>query len=171
MDERGGNRGTAWASRRGALLAAWLARTLDTYPPSARDFLTRERDAFRNPVGQALREGLANLLDGLLDARAAAELLPELEPVERLRAVQDYTPSQALAFLFLLKDVLREAETLPGGPATAERETIEERLDQLMLAAFDLYMRCREDIWKIEVNAAKRSLFVPLRRGEREAAG
>jgi hypothetical protein len=165
------NRETLLETRKEVLLAAWLMRTLETYPASSRDFLTREKDPFRNPVGHTLREGLANLLDGLLGARDVVELVPQLESIVRLRAVQDFTPSEALSFLFLLKDVVREEATRLGEATVAETGSLEKRIDSLALAAFDLYMKCREEISKIQVNAAKRGLFVQLHRGQREAAG
>jgi hypothetical protein len=165
------NRETLLETRKEVLLAVWLARTLETYPASSRDFLTREKDAFRNPVGHTLKEGLASLLEGLLSSQEPADLVPALEPVVRLRAVQDFRPSEALSFLFLLKNVVREEATRLGEATVAETGSLEKRIDSLALAAFDLYMKCREEISKIQVNAAKRGLFVQLHRGEREAAG
>lgn len=170
MEDGRSIRGTPLAARKDALLGVWLTRTLASYPSSSRDFLTHEKDSFLNPVGHTLREGLASLLDGLLAARDPTDLVCELEPIVRLRAVQDFTPSQALSFLFLLKDVAREEATSLGEPAITEIEILEKRIDALALAVFDLYMKCREEICKIQVNAARRSLFVQLRRGQREAS-
>jgi hypothetical protein len=165
------SRETLLETRKDVLLAVWLARTLETYPASSRDFLTREKDSFRNPVGHTLKEGLAGLLEGLLGSREETDLVPALEPIVRLRAVQDFSPGQALSFLFLLKDVAGEEAARLGESAVAETERLEKRIDRLALAAFDLYMKCREEISKIQLNAARRSLFVQLHRGQREAAG
>ena len=155
-------RGSRLAAHRDVLLAEWLARTLETYPTTSRDFLIGEKDSFRNPVGHTLRERLASLLEGLLGAQEVTDLVPILEPLVRLRAVQDFTPSQALSFLFLLKDVAREEMARRGESASPEYERLEARVDRLALAAFDLYLRCREEICTIQVNEAKRSLFVQL---------
>jgi hypothetical protein len=171
MEDGRPNRGTPLAARKDALLAAWLTRTLETYPASSREFLAREKDSFRNPMGHTLREGLTSLLEGLLGAQDVAPLAPQIETLVRLQVVQDLTPSQALAFLFLLKDVAGEEAARLGEPARSEAETLEKRIDQLALAVFDLYVKCREEISKIQLNAAKRSLFVQLHRGQREAAG
>ena len=157
-------RGSWLAAQRGVLLADWLARTLETYPAATRDFLAGEKDSFRNPVGHTLRERLASLLEGLLGAQEVTDLVPNLEPVVRLRAVQDFTPGEALSFLFLLKDVVREEMARLGESASTETKRLEARIDRLALAAFDLYVKCREEICTIQVNEAKRSLFVQLRR-------
>jgi len=158
------NRETPLTARKDALLAAWLTRTLETYPAESRDFLVREKDSFRNPVGHTLREGLASLLDGLLGARDVMDLVSVLEPMVRLRAVQDFSPNQALSFLFLLKDVAREEAARLGESACEETERLEKRIDRLALTAFDLYMKCREEMSTIQINAARRSLFVQLHR-------
>lgn len=170
MDSGDQNPGTPLAARRDVLLAVWLTRTLEAYPTSSRNFLALEKDPFRNPVGHTLKEGLANLLDGVLGSGDFAEMVADLEPIVRLRAVQDFTPSQAVSFVFLLKGVLREQVSGLGDSALPQIRTLEERIDRLALAAFDLYMQCREEMVKIQVNAAKRSLFVPLHLGQKGAA-
>jgi hypothetical protein len=164
MEDSRPNRETLLVVRKEVLLAGWLTRTLETYPAASRDFLTGEKDSFRNPVGHTLREKLASLLEGLLGAQEVTDLVPILEPVVRLRAVQDFTPAEAISFLFLLKDLAREEMARLGVSASAETERLEARIDRLALAAFDLYMKCRDEIRTIQVNEAKRSLFVQLRR-------
>jgi hypothetical protein len=166
IEDRLPNRETLLEARKEVLLAEWLVRTLETYPAASRDYLTREEDSFRNPVGHTLKEGLASLLEGLLSSQEPTELVPVLEPMVRLRAVQDFSPGQALSFLFLLKDVAREEAARLGESAIAETERLEMRIDRLALAAFDLYMKCREEISTIQINAARRSMFVQLRRGK-----
>jgi hypothetical protein len=160
------SRETVLETRRDVLLAAWLMRTLETYPAASRDFLAGEKDSFRNPVGHTLRERLASLLEGLLGAQEVADLVPALEPIVRLRAVQGFTPGQAISFLFLLKDVARELMARLGESAATETERLEARIDRLALAAFDLYVKCREEICTIQVNEAKRGMFMQLRRAK-----
>ena len=91
-----------------ALLEKWLERTLATYPSQTLRFLQGEKDRFRNPVGHTLREGLATLLDELTGEMDPAKIGPALESIVRLRAVQDFTPSQAVGFVYLLREILDE---------------------------------------------------------------
>src|SRR3990172_2646762 len=93
----------ALAARKDAIVRAWLARTLETYPERSARFLAKEPDPFRNPVGQALKEALPALFDELLGAMDAGRLAPLLDGIVRIRAVQDFSPSQPVPFLFLLK--------------------------------------------------------------------
>jgi hypothetical protein len=89
--------------QRNAVVGGWLERTLQTYPESAVRFLSSEKDPFRNPVGCTLKEGLGALFDGLLRATDAAAAMPVLDGIIRMRAVQDFSASQAVAFIFSLK--------------------------------------------------------------------
>lgn len=126
---------------REAVLAEWLKRTLSAYPAATSRFLAREKDPFRNPVGQAFRDALPLLLDAVLDGKPGPRVDAALDDVMRIRAVQEFTASQAVAFLFLLKPIVRD-------PAANER------IDVLALRAFDLYMQCREKIWEIQARQA-----------------
>jgi hypothetical protein len=92
--------------------------------------------------------------------------MPVLDGIVRIRAVQDFTAGQAVAFIFLLKRVIREelkgeVRVQPGGDGLA---AVEERIDEMALLAFDLFMKCRERIYEIRVNEAKRRLGLWLKR-------
>ncbi len=147
-----------FATSRSRIVGAWLARTLDTYAPQTAHFFGREKDPFRNPVGDALRHGLPALFDELVAGMDPARLAGVLDPIVQIRAVQDFTPGQALAFLPLLKKVIRE--TVAGQPSPGEQALtiLEARIDDLMLLAFDCFVRYRERIYMLRVNEARRSL-------------
>jgi hypothetical protein len=138
------------ADRRDAVLAEWLARTLETYPQETSRFLRGVKDQFRNPVGHIIRDGLQVLVDELFGAMDRARILPALDGIVRIRAVQDFSASQAVAFVFLLKKILRHEA------AGEELERLEARVDDLALAAFDVFMQCREKICEIRVEEARR---------------
>jgi RsbT co-antagonist protein rsbRD N-terminal domain len=151
------------AAQRQAILEAWLARTADTYPPQAAQLLREQRDPFRNPMGQVLREGLPALLDVLLGEGDLEGAVPALDRVVRVRAVQDFTPGEAVGFLFLLKGVIREVPGVWGGHAGGPPdpiEAVEDRIDRLVLLGFDRYAACREQMAEIRVHEAQRRLFV-----------
>jgi len=132
-----------------AILDRWRELILSSYPADAAAFFGRQKDRFANPVGEAVRRHSAVLLEGILaDTPPHDPAIAEaLDGLVRIRAVQDFTPAQAVAFVFQLKQALREA--LPeGGGAPVELEL---RVDRLALAAFDHYARCREQIYDIKV--------------------
>ncbi len=167
------------AAKKGAIVTEWLTRTLRTYPEQTCRFLSQEKDPFRNPVGHVLAEALPALFDQAVQGPDAALLPRLLDPVVRMRAVQDFSAAQAVAFLFLLKQVIREAlhsppqpPLSPGGGAdngegVAPGESLaalDARIDQMALLAFDLFMRCREQLYEIRAREARRRFEVLLRR-------
>lgn len=137
--------------KRQRIVEQWLSLTLGTYPEHTAQFLLREKDAFRNPVGRALREGLPVLLDELCGAMNSSSLVPALEDIIRIGAVQAFSPSQALAFIFLLKGIIRESGIPPG-----ELTSIEERIERMALLGFDLFMTCREKIYEVKAGEVRR---------------
>ncbi len=149
----------ALAGERSAVVREWFERTLQSYPEETSGFLRGEKDPFRNPVGHTLREGLGVLFDEVAGEMDQARITASLDAIVRIRAVQDHTASQAVAFLFLLKDVLREKS-----PA-ADLAMLENRIDRMALLAFDLYMKCREKIYEIQAEEAKRRVYVLERAG------
>jgi hypothetical protein len=164
----------ALTAKKNAIIREWLARTLQTYPEHTSNLLSEEKDPFCNPTGQTLREGLPALFDQLVEGSDAAKLSRLLDPIVRIRAVQDFSASQAVAFIFLLKKVMRDAlegETHrdPKGEGLA---AVEARIDEMALLAFDSFMKCREKIYEIKASEAKRRTFVWDRiQGDRADAG
>lgn len=135
------------------LVEHWFAQTLESYPHLASRFLASEKDRFRNPVGHALRSGMAILLQELLGDMNAANIAPALDMIVRMRVVQDFTPSEAVGFVFLVRSILLGSN--PPRPAM-----IEARIDQLALMAFDQYMKCREQIAEVRAGEAGRRMRV-----------
>ena len=147
---------------RDAILEGWLTRTLQSYPEQTQDFIRREKDRFRNPAGQILKEGLTILVDELLGEMDADRTRNALLEIVRLRAVQDFTPSQAVGFVFLLKDALNETVQKNASlrPHSEEVGSVIEKIDQLSLLAFDLYAECREKMSQIRIDEARRKVFM-----------
>jgi hypothetical protein len=151
-----------WLSqRRAAILQRWFARVVETYPADAGKFLQQQSDPFSNPVGQTIRRGLEALLDQLLLSFDAGTTASTLEDVIRIRAVQDFSPSQAVGFLFSLKEIVRQELNAEGqASAAAEWPAFEARIDRLALLAFDVYMHCREKVFEIRVSEMKRASYL-----------
>jgi hypothetical protein len=152
-------------TRQAEIAAVWGDLTLGTYPPASTVLFAKEKDPFRNPVGATVRRSAAVLLAGLLGEASGEDVQIALDAVVRLRAVQDFTPGQAVGFVFLLREAL--VRTL--GPALAaagpeqERE-LGARIDALALAAFDVFTACRQRLFELRANEAKARVHSLLRR-------
>jgi len=147
---------------REAIAEQWLERVLRTYPAETAAFLIGEQDPFRNPVGHTLRHALAILVDELLLAMDRERVTAALDSIVQIRAVQDFTPGQALEFLFQLKPIL--AQFAPA----SDFEQLGARIDEMALIAFDLYVKYRERTFEAKSNAVKRRVYVLERRFARE---
>ncbi len=151
-------------ARKHAMAERWLALAVQTYPVPSRRFLVDQRDPFRNPAGQALRKRIPELVEELFGEMDAGKVGAALEDLMRLRAVQRFSAREAVGFLFGLKTILREE-------SAADWETLarwEERVDELALAAFDLFMRFREQIYQIQADEARRRVAQLERMYSRE---
>ena len=153
--------------RRSAIVDKWFEQLLGTYPESTTRFLSQEKDPFQNPVGNNLREGLSDLFEGLVKPADLASLTPVLDGIVRIRAVQDFTASQALSFPFLLKQIIRTELASDVRRYSDELPALEARIDELALLAFDIFVKCREQLYELKVNEIKRRSFI-LERAHRE---
>lgn len=152
---------------RSTIVDKWFARLLETYPESTTRFLSQERDPFQNPVGNNLKKGLSDLFEGLVKSVDMASLTPVLDGIVRIRAVQDFAASQALVFPFLLKQIIRTELAADVRRYSNELSVLEARIDELALLAFDLFVKCREQVYELKVNEIKRRSFI-LERAYRE---
>lgn len=142
---------------RSAILKRWREAALQSYPEESQAFF-KQRDQFGNPVGHTLSEGLAATFDALLQGADEAGLSKVLDGIIRIRAIQEFSPSQAVGFLFSLKQVIRdELGTVLGEKGSdAEWEDFQARIDRVALIGFDVYSACRQSIYDIRVESVKR---------------
>ena len=152
-------------------LDRWRGFILDSYPEEAARFFRREKDRFKNPVGQSIHQATETLMDGVLLEQHGDGVPEALEALVRIRAVQDFSPSEAVAFVFLLKRAVREVLDDEGAkaPPAGALADLEARVDGLALAAFETYTRCREELFEIRLRASQRRVAVMLERFDREA--
>jgi len=149
------------SEHRDEILERWIERVIEGYPEETANFLRSKSDRFANPVGAGLREGLAELLDGFLRGDEPGELTSALDLVIRVRAVQEFAPSAAVSFVLDLKNLVRE---VTGVEAVDSLDAIDHRIDRLGLCAFDVYMRCREQMWMIRAKEIRNQSLGILER-------
>nr|WP_277998815.1 RsbRD N-terminal domain-containing protein [Moorella sulfitireducens] len=133
----------------------WFEKILETYPADTARFLREKEDPFGNPVGTTIYRGLEGLYEELCTGMDIAKVKACLDGIIRIRAVQDFTPSQAVAFIFHIKDVLKGELAGEIQEKGLSLEDLEDRLEELALLTFDIYMQCREQLWEIKVKEIK----------------
>ena len=150
--------------KRSAIVKKWFERIVAAYPANTAAFLKRENNPFANPVGHSLSEGTAALFDALVDGGGADrdKVFGILDRVIRIRAVQEFTPSQAVSFLFVLKEAIREelGAQAQEEPIARALSAVESRIDDFALMAFDVYTTCREKIYELRQKELKKRGFL-----------
>lgn len=140
-----------------AVVDRWYDLVLSTYPGQTAKVWKANTDRFTNPVGQTTLRVLGTLVDQLLRWDDAKAVCAPLEELVKIRAVQDFTPAKALSFVFFFKKVLRElfAETIAREGLGGELAVFDGRVDNLALMAFDIYVKSREELYRMRVDEFK----------------
>ena len=150
-----------------AIVKKWLALAIDTYPADSSKFIKSQKDPFANPVGNTLSTNLGPLFDELLNEMDHKTITSHLYPILRVRAVQPIlSTSQSTGFIFSLKKVIREVlkKELSDPDMLKELLHFESKIDELTLIAFDIYLKCREQIYEIKSNEVRNRTFRAFER-------
>ena len=152
--------------KKSVILEQWYNLILESYPPEAGRFLKENKDRFDNPVAYEFRQGIEGIYESLVHGMDRDSICSFLDRIISIRAIQEFPPSAATAFIFLLKKAIRntlEKEILEDGISheLIERES---RIDGLALLCFDIYMKRREKIYEIKVNEIKNRASGLLRK-------
>ena len=157
------------SQKRVTMVDRWFQLILDTYPAEGAKIFKQNTDRFVNPVGYTVSREIATIYEELLQGMNPDKLSASLDNVIRIRAVQDFVPSQAIAFIFLLKEAIRgdlESE-IRENQLLGELLEFESRIDSLALFALDIYVKCREKVYELRVNEVKAEREMALKLLER----
>ncbi|MFH1983587.1 MAG: RsbRD N-terminal domain-containing protein [Pseudomonadota bacterium] len=157
---------TLLADNKPAIFRKWFDLVANTYPPDTAALLKNKKDAFANPVGQATRTGLDGLLEAVLGEVDPDVVTKHLDPILRIRAVQDFSPSRAIAFVLDLKNIVKNHFTaqLADPELLVEYIDFATRVDRLALIGFDIYVACREQIYMLKVTTEKDKIYKAFHR-------
>lgn len=142
------------SERKPVIVKKWFDLILETYPSDTAIFLKGRKDRFDNPVGHTTFEGIEGIFEELLQGKDSGSISAFLDDIIRIRAIQDFSPSQAVSFMFLLKKVIREelANEISKHQMYEELFVLESRIDELISISFNIYMKYREKIYKMRAN-------------------
>ncbi len=157
---------------RAAILQRWRETIMAEYAPDTARFLASHRDPFTNPVAAVIERALEGIIDWLIGTTGDEAMQDLLEELMRVRAVQGFSPSRAVGFVFALRSAIEETLSENGEPAV-HVSGIQSRIDELALRAFECYVDCREKISNIkmrEVRAEKERVERVIKAMNRHAA-
>ena len=146
------------AQKKNEIVEDWFNRLIETYPAETAPFFKSQKDPFANPVGNAARHGIESIYKELLGEMNASVIIPSLDPLIRIRAVQTmFKASQAVGFIFILKKTIRNKlkKELQDHQLQNELLDFESKIDELALIGFNIFMECREKIAALKANELK----------------
>jgi len=85
-------------------------------------------------------EGVEGIFEDLLQGVDKGRVSVFLDTIIRIRAIQEFTPSQAVSFVFFLKNIIREelAAEIRQHTVSDDLVQLENQIDSLGLLAFDI---------------------------------
>jgi RsbRD-like negative regulator of sigma factor len=152
--------------KKSVIIKDWFEAVASSYAPDTADFFKRQKDPFANPVGSTIYDGLNKLFDELLLQMNHEEIKSCLDPLIRIRAVQDFSPSEATTFILSLKKVILTTlkKELRDVQILKEFLQFESKIDTLSLIAFDIYVECREKIYELKVTTERNKIYSAFAR-------
>lgn len=149
-----------------AIVTKWFEAVINTYPPDTSAFLRSRKDRFANPVGSTLSRSLDSIFSLLVNGAEREAFVESVDAIVRIRAIQDFTPSQAVGFILSLKTIVRDVIGKSGSDSKIQKELmrLDAQVDGLLLVAFDLYVSCRERIFELKANEEKNKVYKAFKR-------
>ncbi len=92
--------------KKSAILKRWFDVILESYPADTSNFLKKQKNRFANPVGYTISQGIEGLFGEILQGIDSEKGSPFLDNIIRIKAIQDFTPSQAISFIFLCSNMV-----------------------------------------------------------------
>ena len=145
---------------RDIIVQRWFDDGLATYPEDSASAFKRQKDPFANPIGHSLRLGTKAIFDALLDGADSDTIQHHLNEIVKIRAVQQVTASEAIKFVFSVKQAVRaELGRAARDPRMVdELEAFDGKVDRVALVAFDTYVQCREQVSELRIGEVKRQV-------------
>jgi len=150
-----------------AIVRNWIELILNSYPAEAANFLKLKKNQFGNPIGHIITTNANKIFDELVNKRDFENIKVLLDEIIKIRAVQSFSPSQAVGFILDLKKAIRDELKieLSGKTVSDELLNFESFIDQIVFLGFDLYMESREKVFKIRVNEIRSKSFKAIDPG------
>ena len=136
------------------IVSGWIQSIIDTYPVETSSFLRQQKNRFSNPVGHIISDTAEKIFEAILSGNQSLEIKILLNDIIKVRAVQDFLPSQAAGFILSLKKIMRDALKDDIKDIKMFDEFLEflSEIDRVALIAFDLFLEAREKIFQLRMN-------------------
>jgi len=143
-----------------SIVSKWIKKILDSYSTESSIFFSNEKNQFSNPVGNIISKNVESIFNEITGNRNFDTITLLLTDIIKIRAIQNFSPSEAVGFVFYLKKIIREEldQEINQQEILDELVELEYVIDKTALIAFDLYMQSREKVFQIRMNEANYKL-------------
>ncbi len=145
-------------NKKQSIIKKWFRATINTYAPDAARVLGKDSNRFDNPIGAITHETCEDVFNHLLEDFTQDTLEKKLDPIIRIRAVQAFSASEAVSFVYALK---RIGNDLLDESLGREFDGL---VDNIALASFNRFMKCREEIFLLKATESKRRIHSAFER-------
>lgn len=145
------------ADHKKSILNKWIDLVLASYHADAVNIFKKQKNRFANPVGYNVSHALDKLYQAFVDKTDLELITPVLANFVKIRAVQTFSPSEAVSFVYILKQLVKEY-CFSEGIDTINLEDwleFEARADRVAYTVFDLYLASRERLYQVRINEIK----------------
>ncbi len=152
------------------IVTDWFKSTMKEYSGKAAAVYTNSGNQFANPVGSTFSKAMETIMSNLVgDEDNQEEVKSKLDDVVRIRALQNFSPSDSLEFIFRLKDILlKYLEKDLNAGNFRELLKIEAEIDRLTQICFDTYAKSREKLFELRNREIQSQAQVLLKRANIE---
>jgi hypothetical protein len=143
--------------KKSLIVRNWTELIFNSYPAEAAIFFSSKKNQFSNPIGFTVTTNAEKIFEELINDCDFEKIKLLLDDIIKMRAVQSFSPSQAVNFLLDLKKAIRDEcqNELLNKNVSDELSNIELLIDKMLIIGFELYMKAREKVFKIRVNEIK----------------
>lgn len=148
------------------IIQKWFESVIASYPVNTSNFKGQKNSFVNNIVGHTIADSLDGTFNKLLGEEEFDKSDKCLDDLIRVRAIQEFTPSEAVDFIFSLKKIIREElkNEIDTNGIFEELMEIESRIDKVVNISFDIYMQCREKIFELKANEMKNWTYRAIKR-------
>ena len=147
--------------KKSLIVRNWTELIFNSYPAEAANFFSSKKNQFSNPIGFTVTANAEKIFDELINDCDFEKIKVWLDDIIKIRAVQSFSPSQAVNFLLDLKKAIRDEcqNELLNKNVSDELSNFELLIDKMLIIGFELYMEAREKVYKIRINEIKSRSF------------
>jgi hypothetical protein len=157
------------AEKRIPIQSAWGDAALVIPEGAGLGFLEKQKAFLVDTLGCDLARGMGGLFDALLQGVIPDDVSRFLDGMIRLRAASDFTASQSVEFILAVKRAARRelGNEILGDPEVREELAAwEAAVDDLVLFAFDIYVRHREVVLDLKADEEKEETLRLLKKAK-----